>query len=251
MATYTWDKPLVAEEGDSVTLGSSTLHYLAFKKGFDGVIMECDTAWRRALAPALLEVLYYDTSAGTYTSYWTEATDGGSTGHVPLDAMATGDYLYLGFAEPVRGAYIDIGSNVNANAASLDIEYSSTAVGLGATLAFTDVAGDSDGTVSTGKTMAQDGVITWTVPSAWVRTTLGTHAIPLYRKCYWIRFCPSAALSATVDVNQIIPVYKNTNYAYMMPATSYVEQLNTARNGGFIMSGTNTKIVYITWLKHG
>jgi len=250
MATYTWDKPLVAEEGDSVTLGDGTLHYLAFKKGFDGVIMECDTAWRRALAPALLEVLYYDTSAGTYTSYWSEATDGGSTGHVPLDAMATGDYLYLGFAEPVRGFYIDIGDNANANNVDLDVEYSSTAVGQGATLAWTDVSDDSDGTDDSG-TLAVDGVYTWTVPSDWVRTTLGTHAIPLYRKCYWIRFCPTGALSAAVDLNQIIPVYKNTNYAYMMAATSYVEQLNTTRNGGFVMSGTNTKIVYLTWLKHG
>ena len=250
MATATWDKPLVAEEGDTLTFGDGTLHYTAFRPGFDGVIMWCDTAWRRALCPAIVHVLYYDTSAGTYTSYKTEATDGVSTTHVPLDAMATGDYLYIGLSEPALGLYFDMGSNVNANDVTLDMEYSTTAVAQGATLAWTDVSGDSDGTDDSGS-LAQDGVYTWTLPTNWVKTTLGTRAVPLYSRCYWVRFCPSGALSAAVDVNEIIPVYKNTNYSYMEASTSYVEQLNTVRNGGFITTGTNTKILHITWLKHG
>lgn len=250
MATYTWDKPLIAEEGEYVTLGDGTLHYLAFKPGFDGVIMVCDTAWRRALSPAIVNVLYYDTSAGTYTSYKTYATDRVSTTHVPLDAMATGDYLYIGLSEPALGLYFDMGSNVNANDVTLDVEYSSTAVAAGQTLAWTDVSGDSDGTDSDG-TLAQDGVYTWTLPTDWVRTTLGTNSARLYQKCYWLRFCPSGALSAAVDINEIIPVYQNTSYGYMSASVSYVEQLNTTKNGGFVMSGTNTKVVYVTWLKHG
>ena len=249
MATQTWDKPLVAVEGETKTIGT-TATYLATKKGFDGVIMFCDTAWRRALSPALINVLYYDTSAGTYTSYLKEATDGGSTGHVPLDAMATGDYLYLGFYEPVLGVYFDMGSNVNSNHVDPDFEFSSTAVGQGATLAWTDMGGDSDGTDSTG-TLAQDGVYTWTLPTTWVRTTLGTHAIPLYQKCYWARFCPTGALSATVDVNQIIPVYKNSTYSYQEASVSYVDQLNTAKTGGFVLYCGASKTLNVTWLRHG
>jgi hypothetical protein len=251
MATQTWDKPLIAQEGVELTVVNANATYLAFRTGFDGVIMFSDTAWRRALSPALVNVLYYDTSAGTYTSYKVYATDGLSATHVPLDAMATGDYLYLGFTEPVQGIQIDMGSNVNANHVDLDVEFASTAVGLDATLAFTDVAGDSDGTDSTG-TLAVDGVYTWTLPTTWVRTTLGTHAIPLYQKCYWIRFCPTGTLSAEVDVNEIIPVYKNDLYAYMEASTSYVDQLNFVRNGGFVLKGTaSSKKLNVTWLKHG
>ena len=187
MATYTWDKPLIAEEGDSKTLAAaSAVTYLAFKKGFDGVIMVCDTAWRRTLAPALVNCLMYDTGLGTYTSYLTEATDGGATGHVPLDAMGTDDYFYMGFSEPALGVWFDIGTNIQDEAATLDVEYCSTAVELGATIAFTDVAGDSDGTNVAGDTLKQDGAYLWTLPSAWKRSTLGTHAVPLYQKCYWI-----------------------------------------------------------------
>lgn len=248
MSTQTWDKPLSAEEGEQASL-TTAASYLAFKKGFDGVIMYSASAWRRALSPALVNVLYYDTSAGTYTSYKTEATDRDSETHVKLDAMATGDYLYLGFVEPVLGIQIDMGSNVNANHVDLDVEYSSTAVGLAATLAWTDVADDSDGTDSTG-TLAQDGVYTWTLPTDWVRTTLGTHNVPLYQKCYWIRFCPTGALSATVDVNEIIPVYKNVNYSYKEAATSYVDQLNFVKNSGFVLKGSTTQTLNVTWLKH-
>jgi len=247
MATYTWDKPLTVEEGEQASL-TTTASYLAFKPGFDGVIMYSGSAWRRALSPALIHVLYYSDSAGTYTPYKTEATDRLSTTHVPLDAMATGDYLYLGFSQPALGIQIDMGSNVNSNDVELDVEYCSTAVP--GTLAFTDVGGDGDGTDSTG-TLAQDGVYTWTLPTAWVRSTLGTSQAPLYTKCYWIRFCPTGALSATVDVNEIIPVYKNASYSYYEASTSYVTQLDTTRNGGFVLKGSTTQTLDVTWLRHG
>ena len=251
MATHTWDRPLIRQEGESVTLGDGTLHYLAVRPGFDGVIMFCDTAWRRALAPALLHVVYYDATDGSYANYRTQATDRTASTHVPLDAMATDDYLYLGFSDPALGVYIDVGDNANDEAATLDVEYCSTAVAQGATIAFTDVAGDSDGTDDAGDTLKQDGVYTWTLPTAWVRSTLGTHDSPLYTKCYWIRFKPSATLSTTVDLVEIIPIYRNTTYSYQAASTSYVDQLNYNKVGGFLFTGTLDKIVYITWLKHG
>ena len=245
-ATAIWDKPLLAEEGEQASL-TTTESYLAFEPGFDGVIMYSGSAWRRALSPALLHVLYYDATDGSYTSYKTYATDRLTTTHVPLDAMATGDYLYLGFSQPALGIQVDVGSNVNSNDVDLDVEYCSTAVP--GTLAFTDVEGDSDGTDSTG-TLAVDGVYTWTLPTAWVRSTLGTSATPLYTKCWWIRFCPTGAVSATVDVNEIIPVYKNASYAYYQASTSYVCQLDYTRNGGFLLKGSTTQTLDVTWLRH-
>jgi len=249
MATAVWDKPLIAIEGETASL-TTTASYLLYKPNFDGVQLYSASAWRFALSPALLHCLYYDASAATYTDYRVQATDRVATTHVPLDAMPTTNYLYLGFNEPALGIYINVdGTNKNTNTATLDVEYSSTAVAVGATLAFTDVAGDSDGT-SAAATLTQDGVYTWTLPTAWVRTTLGTATVPLYGKCYWIRFCPSATLSALVDLVDIIPVYKNANYSYQEAATSYVFQIDPTRNSGFVLLGTTTQTLNVSWLRH-
>ena len=248
MSTTTWDKALIAQEGETASL-TTTVSYLAFKPGFDGVQLYSGSAWRLALAPALLQVLYYSASAGTYTPYVTEATDRLTTTHVPLDGMATTDILYLGFSAPALGVYINMGSNVNAVDTELDVEYCSTANAVGATLAFTNVAGDSDGTDSSG-TLAQDGVYTWTLPTAWKRSTLGTQDVQIGHKCFWIRFSPVATLSATVDVLQIIPVYQNANYGYQEASTTYLFQVDRAKHSGFTLKGSTSQTLNVTWLRH-
>lgn len=252
MATAIFDSPLKEIEGETIAL-STTADYLLVKPGFHEVTMYCASQWRLALSPPLLHCLYYDTSAGTYTEYKTQAADRDDTTHVPLDAMATGDYLYLGFSEPALGVYFNIdASNKNDNTATLDVEYCSTAVP--GTLAFTDVSGDSDGTDSAGDTLKQDGVYTWTLPSpasTWKESTLGTSATPLYTKCWWIRFAPSATLSATVDVIDLIPVYQNTNYKYMEAGIEYQFSINIAKVSGFVYKATaGTPSLNIGWIKH-
>jgi len=240
-------KAIEVMEGETKTL-STTAGYIAFKPGFDEVTLYSDSAWRLALSPALLHVLYFNGT--TYVDYKPEATDRSSSTHVPLDGMTTSHYLYLGTAEPILGVYFDIGTNVQAEAATLDVEYCSTAVALGATIAFTDVAADSDGTTSGGATLAVDGVYTWTLPAI-KRSILGTYAAPeKYALCYWTRFKPSATLSATVDINEIIPVYQNTNYAYKEPGVIYNFRLNPARIGGFVVAATAlTPTLHINWIK--
>lgn len=249
MAIATFEKPVIAEEGEQASL-TTTASYLLFKPNFDAVTLYSASAWRLAFSPALLNCLYYDASAGTYTNYKTEATDRVSTTHVQLDAMPTTDYLYLGFSEPALGIYIKVDdTNKNTNTATLDVEYCSTAVAPGATIAFTDVAGDSDGT-SASATLTQNGVYTWTLPTAWVRSSLGTAGVPLYGVCYWLRFCPSATLSATVDLVDIIPVYKNDNYAYKEASVTYVYSIAPSENSGFVLKGTTTQTLNVDWLKH-
>lgn len=241
--------PLKALEGETKTLATSA-GYIAVKPGWHEVKMYCTSQWRLAQSPALLHCLYYNGT--TYTEYRTEGTDRLSTTHVPLDGMTTSHMLYLGFSEPALGVYIDMGTNLNANAADLDVDYSSTAVAQGATLAFTNVAGDSDGTQTGGDTaLGQDGVYTWTLPSAWVRTTLGTHATPLYTKCYWIRIVPSATLSDPTDLNEIIPVYQNTSYGYMEPGMEYQWAFEPTKTGGFVvLASAGTPALDVTWIKH-
>jgi len=250
MATAIFGSPLLAGEGETASL-TTTASYLLVKPGFHEAKLYCASQWRLALSPALLHCLYYSASAGTYTEYRTQATDRVSTTHVPLDAMAITDYVYLGFSDPALGIYVNVDTtNKNDNAATLDVEYCSTAVAQDVPIAFTDVAGDSDGTDVLGDTLKQAGVYTWTLPTAWKRSTLGTYISPLYAKGWWIRFKPSAALSATVDLIDIIPVYKNANYLYMEPGIEYQFSVNVAKVSGFVLMGTATSTLDVGWIKH-
>ena len=253
MATATWDKSLTAQEGESATVAITTAaSSLAVKPGFDGVQLYSGSAWRMALAPALLSVLYYSASAGTYTSYRTEATDTLTTTHVPLDAMAIADWVYLGFSAPALGVWINKGSNVNAESTvTLDVEYCSTANAIDASVAFTDVLGDGDTTSSGNATLAIDGFVTWTLPTAWVRSTLGTYSAPAANKCFWIRLSPAEkVLSTTVDLLQIVPLYKNTNYGWQEASTTYVLQFDSSRCGGLTLKGSTSQNLNVTWLRH-
>src|SRR5574343_2083971 len=195
MAVNIWDAPVQETYGDSVTLAAASAKtFRAVPPGYREVKLLCDTAWRLSLGPKLVHAIYYTAATGTYTDYVSSVTDGSSSTHMPLDKMLATDYVYLGTTAPVAGFYIDVGSSVNAAAATLDVEYCSTAMGSGATIAFTDVASDADGTDSAGATLAQDGAYTFTVPAV-KRSRLGTYASPLFSKCYWIRFKPSGTLS--------------------------------------------------------
>lgn len=250
MSVNVWDAPIRQVEGTSKTLGAaSAVSYLAIKPGYREAKALCDTAWRMAISPKLLHAIYYTAATTTYTDYVKQVTDGTSA-HMPLDGMLTTDYVYLGTTEPVAGFYIDVGTGVNAEAATLDVEYCSTAMAEGATIAFTDVAGDSDGTDSGGATLAQDGKYAFTVPAV-KRSRLGTYTAPLFSKCYWTRFKPSATLSATVDIAEIIPITSiaDASYGYMAANVEYNIQLDLANVGGLTMYGTENKVVYVTWIK--
>lgn len=253
MATSVFGAPLILEEGDTALTLTTSAQYIAVKPGWQEVKMYCASEWRIAHCPKLVHALYYSASAGTYTDYMTTVTDRSSSTHMPLDAMAATDYLYLGTTDPVAGFFFDIGSNTNDEAAALDWEYCSTAVAPGATIAFTDVAGDSDGTKTT-QTLDTDGVYAFTALGEGTikRSTLGTAGTPLYGKCYWYRFKPSIPLAATVDINEIIPVYKNTNYGWREAGIEYTWTVDLTKTSGFALLATaGTPVLHITWLKHG
>ena len=244
MAQAIFGSPVKKVYGETVSL-TTTAKHLLYRPGYQEVMFYCPTAWRMGIAPRLAVVKYYDVSATSYTDYTAEATDRDNSTHVPLDAMATGDYLYLGFTDPVRGFYFNIDStNKNANAATLDMEYCSAISGGVGT--FTDVASDSDGTDDSGATLAQDGLYSFTLPAV-VRgaiTVLGGGQL------YWYRFKPSAALSATVDLIDIIPACDTTNYAYMEAGIAYQFSLNLAQNGAFEFDHTSSDTLDVTWIAH-
>lgn len=120
MATATFGSPIKSMYGETCSLTTTAAH-LAFMPGYHEVVMYCSSAWRMGLAPKLSSVKYFN--ATTYTDYTAQATDRVATTHVPLDAMATTHFVYLGVTAPTRGFYFNVGSNANAEATTLDWEY--------------------------------------------------------------------------------------------------------------------------------
>lgn len=122
---------------------------------------------------------------------------------VPLGTIFTTfgtDRLYIGAASEFEALRILMTGTVNANASVLTVKYSGPAAGAGPsgwpTLTVTD------GTITTGKTFAKSGRITWTTPADWQRETLAG----MSDAYYWLELSVSAALTAGTAATQILPV---------------------------------------------
>ena len=241
MATAVFGSPIKKVYGETVSLTTTAAH-LAFRLGYHEAMLYCPTAFRMGLAPRLARVKYYNGT--TYTDYTALATDRDSSTHVPLDAMATTHYLYLGVTGKVRGFYFDIGTNVNSEAAGLDWEYCSavSAAGVGT---FSDVAGDTDGTKTT-QTLDTDGLYSFTLPAVVRGAIVALDGEMLY----WYRFTPSIALSATVDINEIIPACDTVNYGYLEAGLAYQFALNLAETGAFEFDHTGSDTLDVSWIQH-
>ena len=228
--------PIRALEGETLVL-ATTIKGVTVPVNFHEAKVYCASQWRLGLAPILRKNFVY--VGTTYTDYTTYLTDKLSTTHMPLDAMATSSYCYFATLEEVRGFYFVIdGTNKNANAATLDFEYYSAT-------GWTDVAGDSDDTTSGGAALAVSGVYTFTLPAS---TKLAVNSVGDY---YWYRFTPSAALSATIDITEVVPVYSSSSLAYMEGGIEYQFSINKDKVGGFNVSATSgTPTLDLSWVKH-
>lgn len=125
-----------------------------------------------------------------FTSYLTEVTGTGVASLGALDTSANGDRFYIGYSVPFHGVTLTMdGSNVNGNAAILAAEYWD-----GSAWVTLDI--DSDGTASSGATLAQSGDIKWGIPRDWAKKSLGTLGT-----LYWVRLNVSAVLSNPTNVD--------------------------------------------------
>lgn len=223
--------------GETVSM-TTTAQHLATPQGYHEIKHYASSSYRLGLAPSLEKVFVYTASGTTYTDYTDNARDGDSSTHVPLDGMTTSDILYMGFSDLPRGVYFDIGSNAQDEAATLDVEYWDGS-------AWADVSGDSDGTDSGGDTLKQDGLYSWTLP-----TDGEEYKVNSVSGLYWIRIKPSTTLSATVDIDEIIPACSDTNYGYFEGGVEYHYPYDTNRVGAIetdMAAGSAT--LNITWVR--
>uniref|UniRef100_A0A6M3L3L6 Uncharacterized protein n=1 Tax=viral metagenome TaxID=1070528 RepID=A0A6M3L3L6_9ZZZZ len=123
MSQAVFGVPIKRLKGTTVSMSTTAAH-LAIPAGYNQIRHSAQMPYRLGLAPRLSKVFYYDDTDGSYTDYTTQAIDGSSSTHVPLDAMPTADFLYLGLETMTRGFYFDIGTNPNDQNRTLDVEYS-------------------------------------------------------------------------------------------------------------------------------
>ena len=181
-----------------------------------------------------LVILKTTDGLATAIDYSDEAQDRDAATDVDLSSLGTlanGDYVLVGSHVPFRGIDVDVDA-ANGNASVLTAKYWNGS-------AWVDLSA-SDGTASGGATFAQDGLITWTPPSAWAVARLkeivpATAAAVGPRQdlpLYWVRIEVSAALDSTTTCNAMISLPRSTAYAEL--TTGLVQELSCQKGPGGI-----------------
>lgn len=219
MATETFDAGLgeirqaSASKGLSCTTAAATV---GLPKGTQFVMLEgrnysTAVVVGVALNPYLIVLKTVDLLA-TVTDYSEAAQDNDANTDVvlsSLDTLANGDALWVGSHVPFRGLSVDVDAT-NGTASVLSGTYWNGS-------ALTNIS-LSDGTANAGATFGQDGAITWTVPTDWVKaplTTLGSPgaAVPASGNAlYWVRLVVSAALDSSTTLNSLHALNRSTAY---------------------------------------
>jgi len=151
-----------------------------------------------------------------------------------LPTLANGGAIYIGAADMFSGFYVD----------------STTADGGAGTMAVTYWDGNSweditptDNTSNWGT----DGIVNWTVPSAWATATLrDALALTVPRKhtggeeLYWVRVVTSAALDSDTTVTAIYAINRYADATSgVIAGESYTTAINRAKNGGNLQALTD------------
>ena len=236
MAKSIYSAPVSDVYGESTAL-ATTLAYgdiLQVRKGFKGLQFYCAAAFKFLTTPRIAKIVLYDASEDVYHDITANGVDADTSTTFNLGTMTTTDILYVGAVDTYLGLSIDV-TSVNANTATFDEEYSSPG-------GWTDLpATISDGTISGGKTLAQDGVYTWGLPSNWTPAQVNGSEF-----LYYTRFIPSATLTAGTSIARLTTINKGTNYVYFPAGMTQELNYDEDRVGGLqFLAASGTPTVYV------
>lgn len=139
--------------------------------------------------------VYAETSSA-WTDYTTAARDD-TEEDIPLAsvfATFSTDALYVGANYEFDGVLVQLLDSLSATTSALSVSYWGPTGWTALTVA--------DGTSVAGKTFAQSGRVTWTVPSQWERRRLNGTA----DEFFWIKLTVSAALTAGTSASHVLPL---------------------------------------------
>ena len=229
------DGPLHELRGVTASL-TTTAQVVALPPGTALVAIEGRT-YATAVAVQLLlnpwlVVLKTANALATATDYSDAAQDANAATDVvlsSLDTLANLDALYIGSHLPILGVAVDVDA-ANGTASVLAGEYWDGNSWEALTV--------TDGSASGGATFAQDGNITWTLPTDWAAAKLKdavatcTDAVPNARvDLFWARLSVSAALDSSTTLNSLLPINRSTAYAEL-PAGRDLKALVSRSVGG-------------------
>jgi hypothetical protein len=166
------------------------------------------------------------------TDYSNQAQDGSTSTDVTLSSLGTAaqlDFLYVGSHLPFRGAMIDIDA-ANATASVITVKYRKS------DNTWTDITA-TDGTDSAGASMGQDGNVTWTVPTDWIRARLGEtqtvgNGVPYAgHELYWTRWEFSGGLDSSTTLNSMRSLNRSTAYAELVSGRVIEEEVFVGLGG--------------------
>jgi hypothetical protein len=263
--TATFPVPLIANDGETLAT-SSTIAIIGIPPSFQQVKLGLPTQDHRVhFNPALRDAVFYDDSAesgakykntGKLSSLQVDLTDrstNGASGTL-LDAMTTSDILYLCFANVIGGfRVVMISGSVNTTNSVIDVEYyknDDTWANLT----------ETDGTISSSKTLAQTGNVTFTAPADWLaihlKDKLTTLVTPKTEEDapntygFWIRIKVGTALSANVEIDEIWAINKDTRRGYYEGGMNHVISVDRRSVGAIEMvAASSTDTAELTWLR--
>lgn len=213
------NKPFYPYRGETITLATTVAFGTVRGKPpwANAVTIEAASATLEAITvaftPKIEKVYFYDASLAR-GSRWHDLTKALTDRNTSTDtsaflnAMQTGDRLYIGCKRQFRGVSVDVGGTNSAGTAALVGEYPNPQ------RTWTDLT-ITDGTLAT-RSLAQDGLITWTgavPPTDWLKGKLaevtslvvdGDDA-PETDALFWARLRPDAAITDTsVDIDELV-----------------------------------------------
>lgn len=195
-----------------------------------------------------LAVLRTQDEGDSFQDYSYSAQDGSTGTSVILssqDTLANGDALYVGSWVQFSGVDIDIDGTNSTGSVTLLVEYWNG--GGWATVSATD------GTASGGTTFAQDGNVTWTVPTQWkmgalkdmvkasalntgpqldLGAYLGLPAVPwLTDRLFWTRWSVDVAIDSSVTFDHMLAINRTTVYDELPSGTAHEEAVTFGPGG--------------------
>ena len=241
MATSTYSAPVGEVFGESTAL-ATTLAFgdiLAVRRGLKGLQIWSDDIIKFLTTPRIASVQLFDASTGLYHTRTSAAIDNDTATEVSLGTMTTSDILYVGCVDRFLGLSIGIGATVNAVTATLDVEYWNGD--------WTDVGSDSDGTNSGSATLAQDGLYTWTLPTDWKSASVGNDV----NSWFYIRFSPSATLTAKTGIDTLISINKAADYIRWQATAPQDFNYDEDKVGGLqFLAVAGTPTVYVNHIEY-
>jgi hypothetical protein len=221
--------------------------------------------YRYIECPYLLVYVTTDALASAPFDYSQNAQDGSTATSVVLSGLPTlanGGAIWMASTVPYRGVDLDVDAP-NGTASNLTVHYPAAS-----SLTLTDIS-DTDNT-DTGASLAQDGTVTWTIPTApvWTAASLraitAANGIPMLARSiahdtdllYWTRWTWNAAMDAATTLDHMLAMNESTAYAERPTGAGLERRVNVGLGGasGFELltnAGTGNLLVNCHTLSGG